>query len=297
MSEEGREFSSKTIEEAIQIGLAEMGLDRGEADIDIVQHPRRKFLGWVNAVVRITSIDNWEEDEEEEEEPIPQSRIAGQPEPEVETDNHDDEEDYEEDYEDYEDEDYDDKPSTRESSRRSRSEQRSQDEPAPTYDDSEGTPEGEEQNEEVAVQTLTQLLTNMGFESSELQRVWTGTDDGNPILTLNVRGGQLGRLIGRHGATLNSLQFILRLLLSQQLQEWPSITVDVDGYRLKQQANLTKRALRIADEVVNRGRPQTLEAMSAADRRIVHLALQDHPKVYTESKGSGAQRKIVVYAQ
>ena len=294
MSEEGREFSSKTIEEAIQIGLAEMGLDRNEADIDIVQHPRRKFLGWVNAVVRITSIDNWEEDEEEEE-PIPQSRIAGQPEPEVETDYHDDE-DYDDEDED-EDEDYDDKRSGRESSRRSRNERGSRDEPAPTYDDSEGTPEGEEQNEEVAVQTLTQLLTNMGFESSELQRVWTGADDSNPILTLNVRGGQLGRLIGRHGATLNSLQFILRLLLSQQLQEWPSITVDVDGYRLKQQANLTQRALRIADEVVNRGRPQTLEAMSAADRRIVHLALQDHPKVYTESKGSGAQRKIVVYAQ
>ncbi len=296
MSEEGKEFSGKTIEEAIQMGLAEMGLDRSEVDIDIVQHPRRKFLGRVDAVVRITSMDDWEE-EEGEEEPIPQSRIAGQPEPEAKRDYHDEDEEVYEEYEDEEDEEDEDKPSSRKSSRRSQNERRSRDEPAPIYDDSQGTPEGEEQNEEVAVQTLTQLLTNMGFESSELQRVWSGAEDDNPILTLNVQGGQLGRLIGRHGATLNSLQFILRLLLSQQLQEWPSITVDVDGYRLKQQANLTKRALRIAEEVVNRGRPHTLEAMSAADRRIVHLALQDHPRVYTESKGSGAQRKIVVYAQ
>ncbi len=283
MSGPGKEFSGKTIEDAIAAGLAAMGLERSEADIDIVQHPRRKFLGRVDAVVRIVRADDWED---EEEEVAPQSQIVGQPEPEpvaaLEYD---------------EDEDYADEPPAHPSPRRSRADRRGHHEPAPTYEEAQGTPAGEEQNEEVAVQTLTRLLANMGFASSEIQRVWSGVEEGVPTLTLNVRGRQLGRLIGRHGSTLNSLQFILRLLLSQQLQEWPSITVDVDGYRLKQQANLTKRALRIAEEVVSRGRPHTLEAMSAADRRIVHLALQNHPKVYTESKGSGAQRKIVVYAQ
>ena len=290
MSGPGREFSGKTIEDAIAAGLTAMGLERSEADIDIVQHPRRKFLGRVDAVVRIVRVDNWEDEEDEEEVVVPQSRVVGQPEPEPEPEPaaalEYDEDEYDE-----------DEPPASPSSHRSRTDRRSHHEPAPTYEEEQGTPEGEEQNEEVAVQTLTRLLTNMGFVSSEIQRVWSGVEDDTPMLTLNVRGRQLGRLIGRHGATLNSLQFILRLLLSQQLQEWPSITVDVDGYRLKQQANLTKRALRIAEEVVSRGRPHTLEAMSAADRRIVHLALQDHPKVYTESKGSGAQRKIVVYAQ
>lgn len=284
MSEPGSEFSGRTIEEAIEAGLAVLGMERSEVDIEIVQHPRRKFLGRVDAVVRIASADIWEE----EEEVSPQSRVAGQPEPEMQGDDDEDSED---------EEDFVDPPAAGRSSRVGQSKSRKRVEIAPTYDDSLETPKGEEQNEEVAVQALTQLLTHMGFESSELQKVWSGEEDDNPLLTLNVQGGQLGRLIGRHGATLNSLQFILRLLLSQQLQEWPSITVDVDGYRLKQQANLTQRALRIAEEVVSRGRPHTLEAMSAADRRTVHLALQDHPDVYTESKGSGAQRKIVVYAQ
>ncbi len=282
MNEPSREFSGRTIEEAIATGLAAMGLERSEADIDIVQHPRRKFLGRVEAVVRIVRVDEWEE--EEEEASAPQSQVVGQPEPVTEPD-----------YEDHDD--YEDEPPAPRSAHRSRADRRSHSTPAPTYDTSQKTPAGEEQNEAVAVQTLTQLLTHMGFESSEIQCVWSGVEEDNPVLTLNVQGRQLGRLIGRHGATLNSLQFILRLLLNQQLQEWPSITVDVDRYRLKQQANLTKRALRVAEEVVSKGRPHTLEAMSAADRRIVHLALQNHPKVYTESKGSGAQRKIVVYTQ
>ncbi len=284
MSEPGREFSGKTIDDAIHTGLAEMGLERSEADIDIVQHPRRRFLGRVEAIVRIVRADHWDDDDEEEEE-VTQPRIVGQPEPVRELDDDEEEED--------------DVSPAHPEPRPARAGRRTSPKPKspPTYAESPGTPAGEEQNEAVAVQTLTRLLADMGFGSSEIQRVWSGVDDGKPMLTLNVRGGQLGRLIGRHGATLNSLQFILRLLLNQQLQEWPSITVDVDGYRLKQQANLTKRALRIADEVVSKGRPHTLEAMSAADRRIVHLALQDHPKVYTESKGSGTQRKIVVYAQ
>lgn len=285
MSEPGREFSGKTVEDAIDTGLAEMGLERSEADIDIVQHPRRRFLGRVEAIVRIVRTDDWDDEEEDEE--VTQRRIVGQPEPIRELDDEEEEEDE------------DDEPPAHPEPHPSRPDRRTSPKPKspPTYAESPGTPAGEEQNEAVAVQTLTRLLADMGFGSSEIQRVWSGVDDGKPMLTLNVRGGQLGRLIGRHGATLNSLQFILRLLLNQQLQEWPSITVDVDGYRLKQQANLTKRALRIADEVVSKGRPHTLEAMSAADRRIVHLALQDHPKVYTESKGSGTQRKIVVYAQ
>ena len=282
MNDSDREFSGKTIEDAIETGLAEMGLERHEADIDIVQHPRRRFLGRVDAVVRIVRADDWADDVEEEMEA--QSQVIGQPEPVDPTG-------YEED--DYDDaEEYEDKPSADRTAPRA-----SRREPAPTYAEKSETPANEEHNEEVALQTLTQLLANMGFNSIEIQRVWSGMEDDKPILTLNIQGKQLGRLIGRHGSTLNSLQFILRLLLSQQLQKWPSIMVDVDGYRLKQQANLTKRALRIAEDVVSRGRPHTLEAMPAADRRIVHLALQDHPNVYTESKGSGAQRKIVVYAQ
>lgn len=291
MSEPGNEFSGRTIEDAIETGLAELGLERSDVDIEIVQHPRRKFLGRVDAVVRIASADLWQEEEEEEEDIGPQSKVVGQPEPEMAEDFQDEEEDYDE------EEEYVDLRTASKPSRSRRPRNRRRPESAPTYDDSQETPGGEEQNEEVAVETLTRLLTHMGFESSELQKVWTGEAEDNPLLTLNVQGGKLGRLIGRHGATLNSLQFILRLLLSQQLQEWPSITVDVDGYRLKQQENLTQRALRIAEEVVSKGRPHTLESMSAADRRTVHLALQDHPDVYTESKGSGSQRKIVVYAQ
>lgn len=303
MSENGMEFSGRTVEEAIAAGLAALELERDEADIEIVQHPRRRFLGRVDAVVRISAIDDWEEQELVE--PGPQSRVVGQPEPETVYEDELDEDEYDEEFPE-EEAPYspvrEEGRSRQDSAGRPRQDgaarsSPSRREPAPKYEEGIPTPSGEEHNEEVALETLSELLNRMGFSETETQKIWTGVEEGNPALTLNVRGDQLGRLIGRHGATLNSLQFILRLLLSQQLREWPSITVDVDGYRLKQQTNLTRRAMRIAEEVVSKGRPQTLEAMSAADRRIVHMALQDHPHVYTESRGSGTHRKIVVYAQ
>lgn len=282
MSDSSAEFTGRTIEEAIQAGLDALGLERHEADIEVVQHPRRKFLGRVDATVRIARIDDW--DEEAEEEPVAQQEIVGQPEPDL-----DPPDAAEEAYAEWDEEEEEAPAPAAPPSAREREEL--------AYDTSVPTPAGEEENERVAVETLNRLLGYMGFEDHEVQVAWAGLDRERPILNLHVTGQSLGRLIGYHGATLRNLQFILRLLLSQQLQNWPSVNLDVDSYQLKQQANLKRRALKIARDVVSRGRPYTMEAMSAADRRIVHLALQDHPDVYTESKGSGSHRKVVIYAQ
>lgn len=282
MSDSSAEFTGRTIEEAIQTGLDALGLERHEADIEVVQHPRRKFLGRVDATVRIARVDDW--DEEEEEEPVTQQEVVGQPEPDP------DPPAGEEAYAEWDEEEEEEvpAPAARPQSAREREEL--------AYDTSVPTPAGEEENERVAVETLNRLLGYMGFEDYEVQVAWAGLERERPILNLHVVGPPLGRLIGYHGATLRNLQFVLRLLLSQQLQDWPSVNLDVDSYQLKQQANLKRRALKIARDVVSRGRPHTMEAMSAADRRIVHLALQNHPDVYTESKGSGSHRKVVIYA-
>ena len=117
-------------------------------------------------------------------------------------------------------------------------------------------------------------------------------------LTLHVEGADeeaMGLLIGRRGETLRSLQFMVNLLVSRKVQKWPQVVVDVGNYRLRRQESLESLARRMAERVLQTGRPLMLEPMGAYERRIVHLALRSDPNVYTESTGEGENRKIVIY--
>jgi spoIIIJ-associated protein len=117
-------------------------------------------------------------------------------------------------------------------------------------------------------------------------------------ITLHVEGADeeaMGLLIGRHGDTLRSLQFIVNLIAGKSNRRWPQIIVDVGNYRQRRQEMLESMALRMAERVRQTGRPHTFEPMSGADRRAIHLALRSDATVYTESDGEGERRKIVIF--
>ena len=113
-------------------------------------------------------------------------------------------------------------------------------------------------------------------------------------LVLEVIGEDLGLLIGRRGETLTSLQFVLNLILAKRLKKWSRVVVDVEGYRSRREATLSGLAKRMAYRVQQTGQPVALEAMPAGERRIIHLALADHPQVSTGSVGEGDHRKVVI---
>lgn len=113
-------------------------------------------------------------------------------------------------------------------------------------------------------------------------------------LVLNITGDDLGLLIGRRGETLNALQFVTRLMLNRQLRGRANILVDVEGYTVRREQSLRQLAQRMAEKVSRDGRTVYLEPMSAYERRIVHLALRDHPTVTTYSVGEGDSRKVTI---
>jgi len=113
-------------------------------------------------------------------------------------------------------------------------------------------------------------------------------------LVLSVIGEDLGLLIGRRGETLTSLQFVLNLILAKRLKKWARVVVDVEGYRARREETLSGLAHRVAFRVQQTGQPVALEAMPAGERRIIHLALADHPHVSTGSVGEGDHRKVVI---
>ncbi len=111
---------------------------------------------------------------------------------------------------------------------------------------------------------------------------------------LNIMGEDLGILIGRRGQTMVSLQHIVRLIVSHNTNERLPIVLDVEGYKERRCEGLRALAMRLADHVKTRKMPFTMEPMTPFERRIIHLALSDHPDVTTESTGVGDSRKVVI---
>ena len=111
---------------------------------------------------------------------------------------------------------------------------------------------------------------------------------------LNIEGEDLGILIGRRGQTMASLQHVVRLIVAHQMQVRMPIVIDVEGYKQRRCEGLRALARRLAEQVKARRMPFTMEPMSAFERRVIHLALADHPDVTTESTGVGETRKVVI---
>lgn len=153
-------------------------------------------------------------------------------------------------------------------------------------------PSSEEDVAAIALEALRSLLHHMGIEA-EVNLRERPADDMMPVV-LDVKGEDLGVLIGRQGETLRDLQYITRLIVSRELQRWVNVVVDVGGYKKRRQRVLTELAERMAERVIAERRPVTLEPMPAHERRIVHMALRDHRSVTTESTGEGSRRKVVI---
>ena len=113
-----------------------------------------------------------------------------------------------------------------------------------------------------------------------------------PIIDIN--GDDSGLLIGRRGQTLQALQFLVNLIVRNQNGEDVRIAIDVEGYRQRRESSLKDMANKVASRAIQTGRSIVLEPMSAADRRIVHMALSDNPGVSPESVGFGDDRKVTI---
>lgn len=113
-------------------------------------------------------------------------------------------------------------------------------------------------------------------------------------VVLNLRGDDLGILIGKHGQTLDALQYLVNLAANKDVEHRVRIVVDVEDYRKRRADTLTQLALRLADKVKRRGERVVLEPMIPHERKIIHMALQEDPKIQTYSEGEEPFRKVVI---
>jgi len=142
---------------------------------------------------------------------------------------------------------------------------------------------------ETAANALREILERMGIDAEV-----SSFDDGERII-LDAHGSESALVIGKKGATLDALQYLINRIVYKKPGEGAMIVVDAEGYRGRREDSLTDLAKRLADKVARSGRPVPVEPMNAHDRRIVHQALADHPDVTTESEGEGMARRVVIF--
>ena len=145
---------------------------------------------------------------------------------------------------------------------------------------------------DLALIAVNNIMSTAGVDVSCVIRAANDPEAGGPVI--DITGPDSGLLIGRRGQTLHSLQFIVSMIVRREFGEGIRVSLDVEQYRRRRETSLRDMAHKVAERVAQTGRVITLEPMSAADRRIIHLTLSDSPRVSTESVGFGDDRKVSI---
>jgi spoIIIJ-associated protein len=251
------EVIAPTVDEAIDKGLADLGLPRDAVDIEILDEGGKGLFGLGNrqARVRLTIVsdsDQLEDDllEQETEQPL---------EPEAE-----------------------DEPAVVES--------------VAEYIEEEEAPFlGDDYILDIAREVVKELLEKMKVRATVTSEYLPDSDSRNRVpVRVNIQGDDLSYLIGRQAETLNSLQYISTLIINKEIGKSIPLIVDVEGYRQRREDQLRQLARRMADQAISTGRRQVLEPMPASERRIIHIELRENPQVETESIGEEPRRKVTI---
>ena len=260
------EATGKTIEDAVRSGLVRLGRMKEEVDIEILEEPKSGFFGFGSkpARVRIT--------EKADVTPVPSEVIQAEPETEVSA-AEPKAADVVEAVEVAEPDMMEDEPS----------------EPAVQEPEEEAFSAEEAAAKGKAF--LQEVLKNMGIDVV-IEKVIKSDK-----ILLHLHGKNLGILIGKHGQTLDALQYLTNLTTNQGENARYFIMLDVENYRHRREETLKQLAHRLANRVKQNGESVTLEPMNGYERKIIHVALQNDSEVRTESEGKDPYRHVVIYYQ
>ena len=140
-----------------------------------------------------------------------------------------------------------------------------------------------------AIVILQQILEKMG-EQGEVSLVEVDPE----TVELEIKGDGSGILIGRHGQTLDALEYIVNRILARRIKDAAPISLETESYRARRRQQLHRMALSMGEKAKREHKAVRLEPMPPRDRRIIHMALKDDPMVTTRSAGEGVMRAIEI---
>ncbi len=170
--------------------------------------------------------------------------------------------------------------------------------PAPAAGDNDSNENGgaaarksadvEEQRREATV-ILKQILELMG-ERTEVRQIQVDAE----TVELEIKGDGSGILIGRHGQTLDALEYVVNRILARRIKDAAPISIETESYRARRRQQLHRMAVSMGEKAKREHQPVRLDPMPARDRRVVHLALKEDPMITTRSAGEGLLRSIEI---
>ena len=276
------EKTGRTVDEAIEAALDEMGLHRDEVEVDILQIESSGVLGLFGRKegrVRVTPIKKGKSDRDTR---PPKSESRGKPRGE--------------------------KPERPRAVKRETV--KAKENPPPPKNDRSPKPapkpprvEAPERERPFArkepipdgqIATFASEVVEKVAECFGISVEVEGKESERAV-NLRVMGEGVGQLIGRRGKTLGAVQYMISRLINEDRDDRKKVTIDVDGYNEDREEALRELAERTAERVLHNRKPASLRPMSPPERRVIHLTLQDHLEVATESFGDEGRRQVVVY--
>lgn len=289
--------TGKTVEEAVAEGLAQLGITRAEAIVHVVEEPSGGLFGLLRrkqAVVDVSAEDSREDLEKAVRQLV--SEAAAVPAETAEAEEAAEAAEPAEAKEPEETEAEEAVPAEAETeapaeeTAEEAQEDGADEEEAPAKTREERPFSAEEQNEtaEEAKKFLAGVFKGMDLDVTMEKMV------NEERILLNLRGKGLGILIGKHGQTLNALQYLTNLAAGRLYHHRYFVMLDVENYRSRREQTLTALAKRLAEKAKRTGESVELEPMEPGERRIIHLALQADPDIVTDSEGEGSGRHVVI---
>ena len=142
---------------------------------------------------------------------------------------------------------------------------------------------------ETARNFLSNILNQMSI-SAKLE-----IEQNDEVLSINMIGEDMAILIGKRGQTLDSLQYLVSLVVNKEREDYLRVVLDTENYRAKRKETLEALAEKLASKVKKSRKNVILEPMNPYERRIIHSALQNNPSVSTKSEGEEPYRKVIIY--
>ena len=248
-------ITAKTIEAAVAEGLEKLGISREEAVVHVVEQPSSGLFGLIHKKMAVVDISA--PDEEAEKDTVEEASPA------------------------------EEAPAAEEAAEEVKEEAPAEEKKAereePIFD-----PEEQKKVAEEAKTFLAGVFAGMHLAVTMECRM---TEE---RIMINLVGDGLGILIGKHGQTLDALQYLTNLAAGKSFRHHYFILLDVENYRERRQDTLEALARRLAGKVKRTGEEIRLEPMAAGERRIIHLALQDDHAVSTDSEGEAPYRYVVI---
>jgi len=265
MSNEWIEISAKTVDDAINEGLARLGTTSDKMEVDVIERESSGFLGLFgkhDAKVRVRL-------KEIKPAPVVEKKVVK-----------------------------DNKPASVRNNVETKTEEKPvvdiQRKPKKKFDEIEKIEPVSADRQEKAKTDAIKFLTDV-FKAMKLEAVVNVEfDAAENELSIDVKAEDMGVLIGKRGQTLDSLQYIVSLAINKDSNEYVKVKLDSENYRIRRKETLENLAKNIASKVKRTGRPVSLEPMNSFERRIIHSALQGDPDCETFSEGNDPYRKVVV---